>query len=130
MKTDWNHLEPFRLQIGPYTSEAGDTFGMFGFCIGSKTIRAMAVDGLETGWEHVSVTVAIGRKLRMPTWEEMCFVKGRFWDAEECVAQFHPPESEYVNNHSTCLHLWKCVGQPFPIPPSILVGIKGAGILE
>lgn len=47
-------------------------------------------------------------------------------DGEETVVQFHPPKSEYVNAHGGCLHLWKCVSQSFPIPPSILVGPKTA----
>ena len=40
--------------------------------------------------------------------------------------QFHPPRSEYVNNHPNCLHLWKPVGAEFSMPDSILVGIKEA----
>lgn len=56
----------------------------------------------------------------------MCIVKSLFWTASETVVQFHPPESEYVNAHKGCLHLWKCVAQEFPIPPSILVGPKAA----
>lgn len=129
MKTDWTAIEPFRVQHPPLTSEAGDTFGLFVFRFGSKLIRVIAVDGLDTGWEHVSVTVSVGRDTRMPTWEEMCFVKKKFWSDEEAVIQFHPPASEYVNNHAHCLHLWKCVGQPFPLPPSILVGSKQLGEL-
>lgn len=85
----------------------------------------MATDAEETGWEHVSVST--DQRERCPSWQEMCIVKALFWDAEETVIQFHPPESEYVNNHPGCLHLWKCVSQEFPLPPSILVGIKDSG---
>jgi hypothetical protein len=35
----------------------------------------------------------------LPEMEDMCWIKGMFWDAEEVVVQFHPPASEYVNNH-------------------------------
>lgn len=35
--------------------------------------------------------------------------------------QFHPPESEYVNNHPSCLHLWRKIGSEFETPPKILV---------
>lgn len=72
------------------------------------------------GWEHVSVSC----KRRCPTWEEMCFVKDLFWEPEECVVQFHPPASEYVNHHPFCLHLWLYRSAPFPMPPSHFVGPK------
>jgi len=74
------------------------------------------------GWEHVSVS----RKDRCPLWDEMCQIKDMFWDAEDCVVQFHPPASEYVNNHPRCLHLWRQIGTEFALPDSLLVGIKGA----
>jgi hypothetical protein len=59
----------------------------------------------------------------------MAFVKDLFWHDDECVVQFHPPKSEYINNHPYCLHLWK---PPYEVklPPSILVGVKEAGELK
>jgi hypothetical protein len=133
MKTDWTELEPFRLTDGTLGSGTGNTFGFFVFQFRGKQIRAMAADGQETGWEHVSVSVMEkhGKKalFRIPSWEEMAWVKAQFWGDDECVIQFHPPASEYVNNHAGCLHLWKCVGESFPAPPSILVGIKEAGTI-
>ena len=72
------------------------------------------------GWEHVSVS----RKDRCPTWEEMCQVKAMFWDGDDCVVQYHPPKSEYVNNHPNCLHMWKPTEAALPMPPSIMVGLK------
>lgn len=72
-------------------------------------------------WEHVSVSLD---RDRCPTWEEMCMIKDLFWDAEDAVIQFHPPKSEYVNNHPYCLHLWKKIGENVEIPPSELVGDK------
>ena len=56
--------------------------------------------------EHVSVSL----RRRCPTWDEMCMVKDIFWADEECVVQFHPPKSKYVNFHPYCLHLWRKVG--------------------
>ena len=73
-------------------------------------------------WEHVSVSTAV----RCPTWEEMCLVKDLFWDADECVLQFHPPRSEYVNCHPFTLHLWRPDGIEIPRPPSHLVGPRFA----
>ncbi len=84
-----------------------------------QLLRVIASDGM--GWEHVSVS----RSDRCPTWEEMCQVKALFWDADDCVVQFHPPESDYVNNHPFCLHLWRQVGVEFPRPDALMVGVKG-----
>jgi len=76
------------------------------------------------GWEHVSID---GKK-RMPEWDEMCLLKEIFWKDDECVVQYHPPKSEYVNNIKYCLHLWKPIEKyhgKLPVPNSLLVGIKG-----
>lgn len=84
--------------------------------------RVQASDGM--GWEHCSVSIALpGRQaLRCPTWEEMCFIKNLFWDAEDCVVQFHPAKSEYVNRHPFVLHLWRSTAQTIPTPDKIMVG--------
>jgi hypothetical protein len=82
-------------------------------------------DAAAQGWEHVSVST----RRRPPNWQEMCFVKDLFWDEEECVVQFHPPRSAYVNNHPFCLHLWRCKHAPFPMPPENLVGDQSLGDL-
>lgn len=76
------------------------------------------------GWEHVSMD---GRN-RMPTWDEMCQLKDIFFTEDECCVQYHPPKSEYVNNIPYCLHIWKPIEKfsgALPMPPSILVGVKG-----
>lgn len=86
-------------------------------------LKVIASDG--EGWEHVSVSLPT----RCPTWAEMAFIKSLFWDGTDCVVQFHPPETEYVNNHPFCLHLWKPTGHQIPTPPSLLVGYKGVGVI-
>lgn len=78
------------------------------------------------GWDHVSVS----RKDRIPSWEEMCIIKAKFFAPEETVVQYHPSQEEYVNNHSRCLHMWRCQTQPFPCPPSWMVGYKTIGVIE
>lgn len=84
----------------------------------NQLVTVIASNG--AGWEHVSVS----RRDRTPTWEEMCQVKDIFWDEDDCVIQYHPPKSEYVNNHKNCLHLWRPLGRNIPTPPALLVGIK------
>lgn len=107
--------------MGPYGA-----FFVQGPCGSELKIVASAGDEKPSqGWEHVSVST----ERRPPNWQEMCFVKALFWTDEECVIQFHPPASVYVNNHPYCLHLWK---PPFTValPPEILVGVKDAGIIK
>ena len=80
------------------------------------------------GWDHVSVRPFAARII--PTWDDMCLLKRIFFDDTETVIQIHPAESEYVNNVSNCLHLWKCQGE-MPLPPSWMVGTKkGEDMIE
>ena len=113
--------EQFRIRKGPSAStpSAGNNGAFFiPSRPGHPPIRVVASDGM--GWEHVSVSLPG----RCPTWDEMCRIKAMFWDDDDCVVQYHPPRSEYVNNHPYCLHLWRQIGAEFPLPDSILVGFK------
>jgi len=117
-------LESSRVATGPWRSTPMDgNNGLFRVVRGNEIVRIIASDAVDTGWEHASVSIENAQ--RCPTWEEMCFVKDLFWDKEETVVQFHPPESEYVNYHPYCLHLWRCPQFSYPLPDSILVGPKG-----
>lgn len=80
---------------------------------GTKAKPAAVIFSWGGGWEHVSVSYPN----RCPTWEEMCRVKNMFWNDDECVVQYHPPKSDYVNNHPYCLHLWRKCGKDFELPP-------------
>jgi hypothetical protein len=82
-------------------------------------VFVIASDG--GGWEHVSVSQD---DRKSPSWEVMCEVKALFWDAEDCVVQYHPPESSYINNHPGCLHLWRPTEDEMPVPPTYMVGYK------
>jgi hypothetical protein len=120
-------LEAGRIQ-GDRRWGAYGAFDLHGPC--GERLRIVAsgadADDLQSqGWEHVSVST----RRRPPNWQEMSFVKDLFWEPEECVVQFHPPRSEYVNNHPHCLHLWRNKNIAFPLPPSVLVGVKGIGPL-
>jgi hypothetical protein len=124
-------LESGRVVHGQFASDpAWGAYGKFvvqGPCGESLTIVASAADLPEShGWEHVSIST----RRRAPNWTEMCFVKDLFWSEDECVIQFHPPRSEYVNNHPYCLHLWRPSDGHVRLPPSILVGFKDKGLLN
>ncbi len=89
------------------------------FIVSHNKVALAIISSNGGGWEHVSIHV-IGKK-RVPTWEEMCWVKDLFWDVEETVVQFHPAQSNYVNLHPYVLHLWKRVGESFSLPPMSFV---------
>lgn len=115
--------EKFRITFGQLGSgpEIGNA-GAFAIKLkNAQLVFAIASDAL--GWEHVSVS----RKDRCATWGEMCQVKSIFWDAEDCVVQYHPPESDYVNQHPNCLHLWRPTSGGLIRPPSIFVGYTAHG---
>lgn len=125
-------LEAGRVRSGEFASDPSwGAYGQFfvmgpcGMALCIVASGADADDKMSEGWEHVSVST----RSRPPNWQEMCFVKELFWDPTECVVQFHPPRSEYVNNHPYCLHLWRQTKAAFPLPPSILVGDKSRGLL-
>lgn len=100
----------------------GEFYGDFVLRIGDSHLFVIAGKG-EHGiwpfpgepWDHVSVSVR-GEK-RCPTWEEMCRVKDLFFDEEECVVQYHPPKSDYVNTHNYVLHLWRPTESSIVMPP-------------
>lgn len=109
---------------GPWSSAHGDRCGAFlVFCPPSRAwLKIIASQGDdEIPWEHVSVSL----RDRVPTWDEMCWVKDQFFEEEETVLQFHPPRSEYVNFHPFCLHLWRPTHDVIPRPPPIAVGPLG-----
>lgn len=109
--------EKHRITTGPWgTNALAGCNGAFQFKKDGIVIRCIVSDG--AGWEHVSVSLNVKRT---PDWEEMCFVKEQFWDDHECVVQFHPPKSQYVNIHQYCLHLWRPKEFNIQTPPKIMV---------
>lgn len=108
------------MREGPLGSTADDGMSGAFFVMGPTgaqlKIISSGVDE-EFGWEHVSVST----DRRPPNWTEMCFVKDLFWREDECVVQYHPAKSDYINCHPHCLHLWKPIGIVIPTPPLELV---------
>jgi hypothetical protein len=115
--------EQFRLRnCGTYSTDArhgnNGAFQVHTLRFPKTVFNVIASDG--GGWEHVSVSLMGAR--RCPAWDEMCFIKSLFWGPDDCVIQFHPPESEYVNHHPYCLHLWRKSGTNAETPPACYVG--------
>lgn len=109
-----DYLEARRVRRGPTSSTPAD--GMNGQFIVYHQKRPLLIQASDReGWEHVSVS-RLNSDIP-PTWGDMCFVKGLFWEPDEWVIQYHPSEKDYINHHPGCLHLWRPVGQGIPIPP-------------
>lgn len=122
------HMRQIAFELEHYGfCAAGTGTGVFAVRRKGQVIRMIASEAdipEAKGWEHVSVSLAN----RCPTWDEMCFVKDLFWSPAEAVMQLHPPQSEYVNNHPYCLHLWRHA--TIPLPPSIMVGVASIGVVK
>lgn len=101
----------------PATGEYGDPYNGAALMI-VQGVRLLVLFSNGEGWEHVSVS----HPARCPTWEEMCVVKDRFFDPEDCVVQYHPPRSKYVSLHPYCLHLWRPLNETMPQPEPWMVG--------
>jgi len=129
--SNWNFLNEHRCRLAipavvppQYVTTDSDGFnGMFRFALDSHMVRCVVSDGM--GWQHVSVSYEYEKKT--PSWSVMCKIKELFWEDEDCVVQFHPPKSVYVNCHPYCLHLWRCTEPNVvtPIPHPLMVGPRG-----
>lgn len=97
----------------------GDDGGQGEIIYGS--LKASVIWASGAGWDHVSISPK--RKRYIPTWEEMCKLKEMFFYPEETVIQYHPAESQHINQMSNCLHLWRPQKYELPLPPRILVGL-------
>lgn len=115
--------EKYRILYGNLGSDK--SYGNCGaFMIPHNGIYIATISSDEIGWEHVSVTIKRknGAQIqRVPSWDEMCFVKDTFWDDEDTVIQFHPKKSKYINNHQYCLHLWRSDKTDLLIPPRMMI---------
>lgn len=117
MKTSLpSELEAYRIQLPSYEQPPrGSIEGAFNIPYRNRVLRV--ISGCGEGWDHVSISLST----RCPNWLEMCFVKDLFFEKQELVIQFHPPESEYVNYHPHVLHLWRPWEQTLILPPKYML---------
>lgn len=111
-------VEGGRFRSGSHGTSTGDPYGAFLLTRGIEKFKVRIYDGLDTGWDHVSVST----KKRCPTRDDMCWIKSLFFRSDETVMQIHPHADDYVNDHPYCLHLWRPING-FDTPPPILVGV-------
>lgn len=108
-----NYLDKYRV---PFMGDMGnESNGAFRISIKGKTYIMIASNS--GGWEHVSIS----HEYKIPTWEVMCMLKDLFFEESETVMQLHPAQSDYVNIHNNCLHLWRPIDKEIPMPPKEFV---------
>lgn len=115
------HLDRWRVPLHGY--ERGDLYnGAFRLRVRPSPARVFVIATNGGGWDHVSVSLA--NEKRLPTWDEMNYVKRLFFADDEPVMQLHPPASQYVNN-AEVLHMWRPQELDLPLPPLWMVGLPG-----
>lgn len=112
-------FDPFRIAVPSILenlnpgAKSDDRNGCFLFKHpGGGLLRVIAASG--GGWDHVSVSL----ESRTPTWEEMEWVKRRFFRESETAMQLHVPVRDHVNNHPYVLHMWRPLRGTIPMPPA------------
>jgi hypothetical protein len=85
---------------------------------GLKVIVSVAIEGDGKAWLHVSCS----RRDRLPSWEDLKFVKETFIGESNYAYQIFPPKSQYVNIHPYCLHLYHCLEEA-PLPEFSFLGL-------
>lgn len=108
-----------------YSREVVELYGSTGddrggaFLVPSPLDKAnmRVIASADGGWDHVSVS----RANRCPNWQEMEYVKRLFFKDDETAMQLHVPVSDHISVAHNCLHLWRPLTQPIPMPPKIMV---------
>ena len=80
---------------------------------GAAIIASAGVYEDEQLWYHVSIS----RKNRVPSYEDLAFLKEHFVGPSRWAIQLFVPTKEHINIHPNALHLWHCVtaDRPFPL---------------
>jgi hypothetical protein len=130
MKQNNDEIKQYRQRklYGRPVGGAGNN-GIFRVPFKNRYLQCVVADGGRDGREHVSVSCQFKKgkhwRSRIPSWEEMCFIKALFWRDDEVVMQLHPKKEDYINNHPHVLHLWKPLKYRIPLPNPETVGQAG-----
>lgn len=122
MMRNLRDLDKYRKDYSNIYGSVGDASnGVFAFesPIDSRALL-LVIAACDAGWDHVSVSVAT----RCPIWQEMEFIKRKFFKDSECAMQLHVPVEDHINAHPNCLHLWRPTSAEIPRPPGWMVAPK------
>lgn len=123
MKTNSEIAKETRIAITDMGVDGG-----VGIIILPSGLHASVIWSNGGGWDHVSVSPF--KLSKTPTWEDMCFVKDKFFYKNETAIEYHPDEENYVNNVGNCLHIWRPQNHEILMPPSIMVGLRKYQTIE
>lgn len=99
------------------TVATGEDGAAFDVRIDHRQWEVIASNG--GGWDHVSI-VPLHHK-RMPDWSVMSQLKDLCFYEDETAVEYHPKNSDYVNTHKQCLHIWRPQKEKMPVPPKEFV---------
>lgn len=116
-----NHNRQPQLEVAIYGQVGNDREGVFAFLSPHSKARTTlrCVASSDYGWEHVSVSTD---KRRCPTWEEMAYIRGKFFAPDEVVMELHVAAKDHISIHDYTLHLWRPQEAEIPLPPHWMVG--------
>lgn len=116
--SELNRHRQVREEIKRYGGIGTDTGGLFAFKspVDGKTLWVIAASG--DGWDHVSVS----KTASIPKWQEMEFIKRKFFHPHEVCMQLHVAEAEHISFHANVLHMWRPHEGEIPLPPFWMVG--------
>jgi hypothetical protein len=98
---------PENWKVIRYSEDGAAYKNRTGLCV----MISCCVESDGKNWVHLSVS----KKKAEPTWYELVQVKELFLGEDSLAIQVLPPRSEWVNDHSHCLHLYECLDDR-PIP--------------
>jgi len=69
----------------------------------SNLRKLKIIESIDNGFHHVSVS----RNDRLPSWDELKYIRYKYCDPDKFYVMVFPPEQYYVNIHQFCFHLWE-----------------------
>lgn len=63
----------------------------------------------QNAWVGLQVITSTRLDGKMPTYDDMTWIKDAFIGGLHWALQYFPPKSEHVSDHDKCLHLWSCL---------------------
>ena len=83
----------------------GDGFGAAIYRNKAQGLLVLVSLSMMENGEHF-LHVSVSRKSRLPSWDDLKRVKNAFIGEDREAVHVLPKQSDYINLHPYCLHLW------------------------
>ena len=103
-------------ELAKWRVESGDDGGSFRF-----QHHGPDHGGCRVAMGSAGITSRYRFAHRCPTWDEMEWVKRKFFRDDETAMQLHVPASDHISFHPYTLHIWRPQDADIPRPPAIFV---------